>query len=73
MLTTDGVSVAQGIGNAFGVSDADALDIPLTLIGTIDEMCQAIERRSERWGFTYWIVPDDAMELFAPVVERLSS
>jgi probable F420-dependent oxidoreductase len=73
MLTTDATSVVSGIANAFGVPEAEALDIPLTLIGTIDEMCAAIERRHQRWGFTYWIVPDDAMELFAPVVERLSS
>jgi probable F420-dependent oxidoreductase len=73
MLTTDGAEVARGVGNAFGVSETDARDIPLTLIGTIDEMCDAIQRRQERWGFTYWIVPDDAMEIFAPVVARLSS
>lgn len=26
----------------------------------------------DRWGFTYIVVPDDAMEAFAPVVEQLA-
>ncbi len=71
-ITTDRASVARGLSQAFGVSDDEAFDIPLALIGTIDEICDAIERRRARWGFTYWIVPDDAMDTFAPVVERLA-
>jgi len=70
-LTTDRSPIARGLSNAFGVSEEEALDVPLALIGTIDEMCDAIEQRRARWGFTYWIVPDDAMEVLAPVVERL--
>jgi probable F420-dependent oxidoreductase len=73
MVTPDRDAVARGLGKAFGVSDDEALDVPLALIGTIDDICDAIERRRARWGFTYWIVPDDAMEGFAPVVERLST
>ncbi len=72
MVTPGRAAVAPGLAKAFGVSDAEALDVPLALIGTTDEICDAIRRRRERWGFTYWIVPDDAMEAFAPVVEELS-
>ena len=57
---------------AFGISEDEALDVPLTLFGTVDEMCDTLEQRRARWGFTYWIVPDDAMEAFAPVVARLA-
>jgi probable F420-dependent oxidoreductase len=71
-LTPDRASVARTLGQAFGVSAEEALDVPLALIGTIDEMCDTIEQRRARWGFTYWIVPDDAMEAFAPIVERLA-
>jgi alkanesulfonate monooxygenase SsuD/methylene tetrahydromethanopterin reductase-like flavin-dependent oxidoreductase (luciferase family) len=73
MVTSDRATVAGGLAKAFGVTDDEALDIPLALIGTIDEICDAIRQRRERWGFTYWIVPDDAMDAFAPVVDRLSS
>ena len=72
MVTNDRVPVARGLGDAFGVTPDEALDVPLALIGTVDEICDAVVQRCSRWGFTYWVVPDDAMEAFAPVVERLS-
>jgi hypothetical protein len=56
----------------FGLTAAEALDVPLVLIGTVDELCETVAARRERYGFTYWIVPDDAMEAFAPVVARLA-
>jgi alkanesulfonate monooxygenase SsuD/methylene tetrahydromethanopterin reductase-like flavin-dependent oxidoreductase (luciferase family) len=55
------------------LSSSDALDIPLCLVGTPEQLVETIERRRERWGFTYWIVPDNAMEDFAPVVASLAS
>jgi probable F420-dependent oxidoreductase len=72
MVTPDRSSIASSMAPAFGISDDEALDVPLTLFGTIDEMCDTLEQRRARWGFTYWIVPDDAMEAFAPVVARLT-
>jgi probable F420-dependent oxidoreductase len=72
MVTPDATAVAERMGPAFGVSPADALDVPLTLLGTVDQLCDMVESRRERYGFTYWVVPDDAMEAFAPVVARLA-
>jgi alkanesulfonate monooxygenase SsuD/methylene tetrahydromethanopterin reductase-like flavin-dependent oxidoreductase (luciferase family) len=57
---------------AFGCDADVARDLPLTLIGSIDEVVETIVRRRERWGFTYSVVPDDAMEAFAPVVAQLA-
>jgi probable F420-dependent oxidoreductase len=71
-LTDDRRSVLDALAPAFGCPPADAADIPLTMVGTIDEMCAAIVHRRDRWGFTYTIVPDDAMETFAPVVAELA-
>jgi probable F420-dependent oxidoreductase len=68
----DGASTLRALASAFGCADDDAIDLPLCLAGTIDEICEAVERRRERWGFSYWVVPDDAMDAFAPVVERLA-
>ena len=50
----------------------EALDVPITLFGTVDELCDMIEARRDRYGFTYWVVPDSAMDDFAPVVDRLA-
>jgi len=72
-VTDDGESVLRAIAPAFGCSEEDALDLPLCLAGTTDDICEMIRRHRERWGFTYWVVPDDAMEAFAPVVGRLAA
>lgn len=63
--------VAQQLGRAFGLDATEALEVPIALIGTTDELCEALEQRRKRYGISYWVVPDDAMEAFAPVVERL--
>src|ERR1700731_1881659 len=50
----------------------DALELPIVLIGTPDELCERLLERRERWGFTNVVVPGEAMESFAPVVARLA-
>ncbi|HEY7137468.1 MAG TPA: TIGR03621 family F420-dependent LLM class oxidoreductase [Acidimicrobiia bacterium] len=57
---------------AFACTPADARDIPLTLVGSTDELVETLLRRRDRWGFTYTVVPDDAMDTFGPVVARLA-
>jgi probable F420-dependent oxidoreductase len=72
MVTPDAAAVADRMAAGFGLTAAEALDVPLVLIGTVDELCETVAARRARYGFTYWIVPDDAMEAFAPVVARLA-
>ena len=50
----------------------EALDLPIVLIGTADNICDRLFERRERWGFSNIVVPDDTMETFAPVVARLA-
>src|SRR5581483_7105523 len=71
-VTGDAASLAEQMAPGFGISPEEALDVPLTLLGSVDELCEMILARRERYGFSYWIVPDDAMEAFAPVVDRLA-
>jgi probable F420-dependent oxidoreductase len=55
-----------------GLPGEDALELPIVLIGTSDELCERLLERRERWGFTNIVVPGEAMESFAPVVARLA-
>jgi probable F420-dependent oxidoreductase len=55
-----------------GLPGEDALELPIVLIGTEDEVCERLLERRERWGFTNIVVPGEAMESFAPVVARLA-
>jgi probable F420-dependent oxidoreductase len=55
-----------------GLPGEDALELPIVLIGTEDELCERVLERRERWGFTNIVVPGEAMESFAPVVAQLA-
>jgi probable F420-dependent oxidoreductase len=55
-----------------GFGGETALDLPIVLIGTVDELCERLIERRERWGFSNVVVPGEAMETFAPVVARLA-
>ena len=47
------------------------LQMPSMLIGSVEEMAQDLQTRRETYGFSYYVVADDQMEAFAPVVARL--
>jgi probable F420-dependent oxidoreductase len=55
-----------------GFPGEDALELPIVLLGTPDELCEQLLKRRERWGFTNIVVPGEAMESFAPVVAQLT-
>jgi probable F420-dependent oxidoreductase len=54
------------------LSEDDVLDSPHIFIGTVDQMVEKMLGLRERFGISYIMIPDDAMEAFAPVVERLA-
>lgn len=51
---------------------ADILDSPFLLIGTHEQMAQALLERRERFGLSYFTVFEPAIDAFAPVVSRLA-
>jgi probable F420-dependent oxidoreductase len=55
-----------------GLPGEDALELPIVLLGSPDEMCERLLERRERWGFTNIVVPGEALESFAPVVAQLA-
>ena len=71
-VVVDSRRAAQRRATMLGFSGDDALELPLLLIGTEDELCERLIERRERWGFSNVVVPDHSMDSFAPVVSRLS-
>ena len=71
-ITDDSKSVVEPLAAGLGSEEADVLEMPHFLIGTVDEVTEQLERRRERYGISYVIVPGDVAESFAPVVERLA-
>jgi probable F420-dependent oxidoreductase len=63
---------AAELGRPTGLSGEQALASPTVLVGTVEEICADLTARRERFGFSYVVVSQGAMEAFAPVVARLA-
>jgi len=71
-FTDDRRSLAEMMAGAFGVSPEEALETPVVLAGTLEEMIDDLYARRERWDMTYVVVGVDVMEQFAPAVAKLA-
>lgn len=71
-ITEDAASIAGAMAGGVGMDASGVLDMPHFLIGTVEEVVEVLQRRRERYGMSYVILPGQAAEAFAPVVERLS-
>jgi len=71
-VTDDRKKLAEAIAPGFGISADEALEAGIALVGTVDEVCDLMAARRDRWGVSYAVVGGDEMEMFAPVVERLA-
>ncbi|HEX7034164.1 MAG TPA: TIGR03621 family F420-dependent LLM class oxidoreductase [Pseudomonadales bacterium] len=56
----------------FGYSEEEMRRHPHALFGSVDAVCEELERRRELHGISYVTVGEAAMEAFAPVVARLA-
>ena len=71
-FTDDRESIAGAMAKSFGVTPDDAIDAPVTLVGTESQIVELLERRRERWQMSYTVVPHESIEQLAPVVARLA-
>ena len=72
LVGADRRAIADAMAPGFGITPDEALEVPVVLVGSVDEICASLERRREEFGFSYWAVPGDACHAFAPVVARLA-
>lgn len=72
MITDDRRAIAEAMGPALGLSPDAALATPHALVGTVDEVCDQLVERRERWGLSYIGLGVDALEAMAPVIARLA-
>lgn len=71
-VTDDRDAVAAAMASGLGSEPREVLEMPHFLIGTVEQIIEALKARRERYGISQVIVPDDAAESLAPVVERLT-
>jgi len=71
-VTDDRDVVAGAMAAGLGAEPKDVLDMPHFLIGTIEQIVEDLVARRDRYGISYVVVPGEAAESLAPVVERLT-
>lgn len=72
VVTDDGEKVRGKMGPMFGLTAEAMAEHPNVLIGSIDEICDRIVERRERFGISYTSFGSSSMEAVAPVVARLA-
>ncbi|OLE44317.1 MAG: hypothetical protein AUG14_05210 [Candidatus Rokubacteria bacterium 13_1_20CM_2_68_19] len=54
------------------LNPAEILESPYVLIGTVDQVVEALRARRERWSISYYVIFEPYIDAFAPVVARLA-
>lgn len=71
-VTDDRESVAESMAGALETEPSEILTMPHFLIGTVDQIVEDLRARRDRYGISFIVVPGEAAESLAPVVERLT-
>jgi probable F420-dependent oxidoreductase len=76
IVTDDALAVARQLPAAtrgmLDLAPEELLEHPHVLVGTVDQICDRLVERRERFGFSYVTIREADMETFAPVVARLA-
>ncbi len=71
-ITDDRQGLAEAVAPGFGLEPEAVLEAGLTCVGSVDEICDQLVARRDRWGVSNVVFGHDNFEAFAPVVERLA-
>ena len=55
-----------------GISAEQVLEMPSVFVGSVDHIVDEMRARRDRYGFSYYVVLDHAMERVMPIVARLA-
>ena len=55
-----------------GLSADKVFEMPSIFIGSVDQIVEEMQGRRERYGISYYVVPDSSLEMVAPIVARLA-
>ncbi|MCE2392623.1 MAG: TIGR03621 family F420-dependent LLM class oxidoreductase [Proteobacteria bacterium] len=72
LVTEDRDRAEAALVERFRMPAEQAREVPYGWAGSVDRICEHLERCRERWCVSYWVVPPQARETLAPVVERMS-
>lgn len=72
-VTDDAEGAAAEMAALAGVSTSELLAVPYVLVGTADEIVDAVAEHHRRWGITRYVVRADAMEAMTLLLPRLAA
>jgi alkanesulfonate monooxygenase SsuD/methylene tetrahydromethanopterin reductase-like flavin-dependent oxidoreductase (luciferase family) len=72
MVTDDRAGTIAELAPAFGLTPEEAEATPHALIGSVEQICDQLVERRERWGISYLGLSGDQLDAFAPIVARLA-
>ena len=55
-----------------GLSADRVFEMPSIFIGSVNQIVDEMQGRRERYGISYYVVPDSSLEMVAPIVARLA-
>ena len=64
--------VLESVAPLFGITPEEAAEMPIVLVGTVEEIADTLRQRRQEYGFSYWVVHEAELEAFAPVVDLLT-
>ena len=64
--------MARLMAPSMGLTEEQAREAPLALVGSVEEICEQLEERRARWGLNEWVVHDAEHEAFGEIVARLA-
>tara|TARA_Y100001970_G_scaffold164592_1_gene201140 strand:+ start:13849 stop:14787 length:939 start_codon:yes stop_codon:yes gene_type:complete len=70
--TSDAEEMFNGMAPMFGLTPEQAKTIPMVLAGTINDVCEQLERYRDLYGTSYWVIHDGEIDAMAPVVAKMS-
>ncbi len=70
-ITESGKEARENLAKMFSIDSEIAGEIPLALVGSKNEIKEMLQKRRERWGFSYVVVHEPEMEQFAEIVAEL--
>jgi probable F420-dependent oxidoreductase len=71
-VTDDRRGLAEQVAPAFDLTPEEALGTSVALFGTVDQICDELLERRERWGVSNVVLGETEVESFAPIVHRLA-
>src|SRR5687767_9939717 len=71
-FTDDRQQAYENLAPMFGLTPQEAMDVPIALAGTVDEIVETLQQRREEYGFSYVVVHEPEMEAFGEVVSQLA-